>query len=152
MNKALALSVCLCMAGCTTVQIPNYIEGDHAYTHKMYGQYDRIVIAVKRVLARNRWKIQGQTRPDVYERTQGDGQNADKSVLLFTDVKQHSMVLYSSYTHLNVYVYAIAEGAQVQIRYGKVTPLLVKQMRSTRADKLAQRLLEEIEQDLVENK
>jgi len=150
MNKTIALFLCLLLAGCTTVHIPGYIEGGHPYTRKMYGNYDRIVVAVKRVLVRNKWKIQGQMRPEVYERSQEDGRNADKSVLLFTDIKQHSMVLYSSYTHLNVYVYAVADGAQVEIRYGKVTPLLIKQMRSTREDKLAERLLEQIEQDLVE--
>ena len=140
------------VCGCATVQIPGYIKADHPYARKMYGNFDKIVIAARNVLVRNGWKIKTATHPSVYERMEGERENTDKDLLLFTDVKEHSMVLYSSYTHLNVFIHAIAEGAQVEIRYGKVTPLLVKQVQSTSNDKLANKILDQIEQELLESK
>ncbi|MBI4309380.1 MAG: hypothetical protein HY591_03515 [Candidatus Omnitrophica bacterium] len=138
------------LCGCVTVQVPGYIKADHPYARKMYGNFDKIVIAAQNILVRNGWKIKAAMDPSVYERVEGEDGSTDKDILFFTDIKQHSMVLYSSYTHLNVFIHAIAEGAQVEIRYGKVTPLLVKQFRSARNDKLANKLLEQIEQELLE--
>lgn len=142
----------LIFTGCTTLQVPSYIKGDHPYSRKMYGDFDKISAVVRDVVVRNGWKIQSQVNPSVYERIEGKGQDTSKDLLLFTNVKQHSMVLYSSYTHLNIYLHAIADGVEVEIRYGKLTPLGIKQFSSTRADSLANKLLDQIERDLVEGK
>ena len=135
--------------GCTTVQVPGYIKAEHPYARKMQGDFDKVVVAVQNVVVRNGWKIKTAMHPSVYERVEGENANSDKDILFFTDVKQHSMVLYSSYTHLNIFVHAIADGAQVEIRYGKATPLLIKQFQSTRNDKLANKILDQIEQELL---
>ncbi len=125
------------LCGCTTVQIPNYIKADHPYTCKVYGNFDKIASNVRAVLMRNGFKIDSETNPSVFERPEAESQSDGKDVLIFTSIRQHSMFLYSSYTHLNVFIHAIAEGAEVEIRYGKVTPLVIKQFRSSRNDKLA---------------
>ena len=142
-------SCLLFLCGCTTT-VPNYIKSDHPYGRKMYGEFTKIDAAVRNVLVHQGWKIVGQADPSTYER--GDEEATDKDILLFTNVKQHPMVLYSSYTHLNVYLHAVPEGAQIEVRYGKVTPLLFKQFNGTRNDKLANKLIEDIEQELLEAK
>jgi hypothetical protein len=147
----LMASMLVVLCGCVSVRVPNYIKADHPYERKMYGDYDMIVATVRNVVVHNGWKIKGETNPSTYERATDD-QSTDKDVLLFTDVKQHSMFLYSSYTHLNIFFRAIPEGAMVEIRYGKVTPLWFKQFESTRNDALAERLLQQIEQELLERK
>ena len=139
------------LCGCTTVQIPDYIKADHPYVRKIYGDYDKITSAVYHVLARNGWKVHSQTQPSVYERPEGGRENTEKDLLLFSQVRQHSMILYSSYTHLNAFIHATADGAEVELRYGKVTPL-VKQFRSNRNDQLVKRLLTQIEQEVLEGK
>jgi hypothetical protein len=137
------------LCGCTTVQVPNYIKSDRPYIRKMYGDFSKIDATVRNVLVRHGWKIQSEARPSVYEHGSDE---SGRDILLFTKVKQHPMILYSSYTHLNVLIHEITEGAEVEIRYSKVTPLFFKHFTSTRNDKLANRLLDAIELDLVEGK
>lgn len=145
----LLLSV-LFFTGCTTVQVANYIPGDHPYSKNLYGDRDRIVSVVQHVLNSNGWRILKTVRPSEYERPEA-GAKDDQDLLIFTEVRQHSMVLYSSYTHLNVFIRVIADGATVEIRYGKLTPLFIKQFTSSRNDKLVNRLLKQMERELVEN-
>jgi hypothetical protein len=143
--------LCLAAAGCTTVRVPNYIQDNHPYVQKIYGDYGKISAVVRDVLVKNGWKVQSETNPSVYERPEA-GSSGENDILLFTNIKQHSRILYSSYAHLNVFIHPIAEGAEVEIRYQKVTPLLIKQVKRTRNDKLGQKLLHQIEMAMLEDK
>ncbi len=136
--------------GCVRVQIPQYIKADHPYVRHMYGDLERITEAVRQVLMRNGWSIERVMNPAVYERSNEEELNGEKDLLIITETKQHPMFLYSSYTHLNVFIHATAEGAQVDVRFGKTTSVGFKQFYNTRNDKLANRLLEQIEQELLE--
>ena len=145
------LSALIFLCGCT-VQVQSYIKSDHPYARKLYGNYDKIVLIIKEVLAQNKYKILSETHPSVYERSSDENKETPEDLLLFTDIKQHPMLLYSSYTHLNIFIHAETDGAQVELRYGKTTSFLVKQINSTRNDKLANRLLDQMEQELLETK
>lgn len=148
--KMILVLLSLVCAGCTTLQIPSYIKSEHPYSRKMYGNYDKIVYAVRDVLTHNGWKIKTITNPTIYERTlEGDENN---NILIFTEIKEQSMLVATSYTHLNVFILSIADGAMVEIRYGKLTQMPFKQLRSARCDKLAESLLEQIEQKILETK
>ena len=147
--KIILLVVLAVIVGCTSVPIPNYIKADHPYTRKISGDYDKIMTAIESVLSQEGWPIQDQLNPAVFERHPG-GEDQSKDVLFFTAIKQHPKFFYSTYTHLNIFVHAIAEGAEVEIRYGSLTPLPVKQLQGTRNDPLANRLLDKIEQELSE--
>ncbi len=149
MNKILLGLSLLFLSSCATVQIPSYIKADHPYSKKMYGDYNTIVNVVRNAVIKNGWKIKTVTNPSIYERAEEGNDNND--VLLFTEVKEHSKIAYTSYTHLNVFIRAIAEGAMVEIRYEKVTPVL-KRFRSTKNAKLADKILLDIEQELLETK
>ena len=144
--KNIILSILfLGMAGCATVNIPNYIDPQHPYVRKVYGDYDAIVAAVRQVLAQEGWAVQSETSPSTYESDGSAQSSATGGILLFTSVKQHSKFLYSSYTHLNAFIRPVAGGAEVEIRYACLTPLGVKQFKGTRNDKLADRILDAIE-------
>ena len=145
MNKLILSILFLCMAGCATVNIPNYIDPQHPYVRKVYGNYEAIVTAVRQVLADEGWAVQSETSPSTYERDDSAQNSATDGVLLFTSVKQHSKFLYSSYTHLNAFIRPMADGAQVEIRYACLTPLGIKQFKTTRNDKLVDRILDAVE-------
>ena len=138
------------LTGCVSVQVTDYIKDNHPYTRKIIGDYENIIDTVKVVLFKEGWQIQAIANPSVYERRVG-GEDESKDVLFLTGVKQYPKILYSTYTHLNVIVCAVAEGADVEIRYEALTPVRIKQFRDVRNDKLANRLLDNIEKEL-ENK
>ena len=148
--KTIFLMLSLVLVGCTTLQIPSYIKSEHPYSKKVYGDYNKIVYAVRDVLVRNGWKIKTITTPTIYERTLEGDENSN--ILIFTEVKEQSMVLATSYTHLNVLILSIADGAMIEIRYGKLTQMPFKQMRSSRNDQLANAMLGQIEQKMLETK
>jgi len=137
----------LALVGCATVQIPNYIKADHPYIRKISGDYDKIIAAIEDVLYRQGWKVQSQVNPSIYERRPG-GEDQSRDVLFFTQIKQHANFFYSTYTHLNVFVHATGEGAEVEVRYGALNDLFIKKFEGTRNDPLAKRLLDKIEQEL----
>ena len=152
MRKALCLIFALLLlGGCTTVTVGNYIRSDHPYTKKIYGDYDKIVETIRQVLAKNGYKVILESYPSVYERPVDAHQETPKDVLLFTEIRQHSMVLYSSYTHLNVYIRSVVEGAEVEVRFGKVTSFFIKQFQSTRDDQLGKNILDQIERAMLVN-
>ncbi len=151
MRFALYVMLMLFASGCTTVTVGNYIRSDHPYTKKIYGDYDKIVETIRQVLAKNGYKVTGESYPSVYERPVDAHQETPKDLLLFSQIKQHSMIFLSSYTHLNIYIRSVAEGAEVEVRYGKVTSVLVKQFQSTRDDKLGKRILDQIEHAMLVN-
>ncbi|MBF0491008.1 MAG: hypothetical protein HQL15_10460 [Candidatus Omnitrophica bacterium] len=148
MKRFVLIFLLATLTGCSTVQIPNYIKSDRPYMRKISADYDEIVQAVKVVLFDQGWKVAGEVNPSVYEFRQGEDQSKD--ILIFTVAKPYPKVLYSTYTHINVCIRAIADGAEVEIRYEALTPGPIK-MSSLRNDGLANHLLDKIEQ-AVESK
>ncbi len=143
--KVFLLLLLVFLGGCSTVQIPNYINADHPYLRRVYGSFEEVDMAVKAVLAQEKFKIEKETSPDVYERDMRDQQAGARGSLVLTDVKQYSRVLYSSYVHLNVYLRQLSDSVEVEIRYGRVTTVLFKQFKGARHDLYVGRLLDRIE-------
>jgi len=114
---------------------------------KISGNYNKIIEAAKIVLFKENWKIQSELNPSVYERN-AQGEDQSKDVLLMTEIKHHPKIIYSSYTHLNIFIHAIADGAEVEIRYEIFSPTLIKQFHGSRNDPLAKRFLDKIEEEL----
>lgn len=134
------------VSGCATGNLPDYIKASHPYIRKIAGNYDKIIEAVKIVLSKEGWAVQTQVNPSVYERRSG-GEDQSNDVLFVTQSKRDSKIVYSTYTHLNVFVHALADGAEIEIRYEALSPATT----GLRNDKLANRILDKIEQEL-ENK
>ena len=131
------------MAGCATANLPDYIKASHPYVRKIPGEYNRIIEAIKTVLFQEGWEIQSQVNPSVYERRAG-GEDQSNDVLFVIKPKRDSKIIYSTYIHLNVFVHALADGAEIELRYEAVSPATT----GLRNDKLGNGLLNKIEKEL----
>jgi hypothetical protein len=148
MKKFILLSL-IFLAGCASVSVPNYIQPEHPYKRIVYGNYDEVLAAVKGVLKEERWSIVKETHPALYERNATYDEQDKEHALIFTGVKQHSRLLYSSFNHLNVYINRMAEGMELDVRYEGVTDLFIKKIHHYRNDRLADRFLNLVEQKLI---
>ncbi len=133
----------MALGGCATTQFSGYIKADHPYVRKISGDYNKIIDAIKVVLFKENWEIQAQVNPSVYERSP-DGEDQSKDILFITKPRRYFNILYFTYEHLNIFVHAIAEGAQVDIRFQAVSPMTT----GTRNQALANRLLDKIKREL----
>jgi hypothetical protein len=136
----------LTTVGCASVQVQDYIKADHPYVRRVSGDFDKIVSSVKLAFGEEGFMIQSEGEPSDYERRDG-GEDQSKDVLLFTEVKRRSRILYSTYVHWNIFIHANADGAEIDLRYQAYTPHSIKPY-STSNYKAAQRLLNKIEQSL----
>lgn len=148
-NAIIAVLFFCCFSGCTTITVGDYIKSDHPYAKKIYGDYDKILAVVREVVARNGYKVTAESYPSVYERPVDLHTESPKDVLFFTRTKELSFVLFSTFSHLNIYVRSVAEGAEVEVRFEKVTSTWVNQIQQTRNDKLGKGILSQIEHAML---
>jgi hypothetical protein len=141
------LFLVISLLGCASFQGQDYIKADHPYVRKVSGDFDKIVSAVKLALGEEGFMIKSEVNSSDYERRDG-GEDQSKDVLLFTEYKRHSKILYSTYVHWNIYIHPTADGAELDLRYESFTPRPIKPS-VTNNPKAASRLLDKIEQ-LVE--
>ena len=139
------LAVC---AGCVSVQIPQYLQDKHPYKREYFAGYDETLAAVKKVLKNAEWKITSTADPLIFEATAPNKSSENQRILLFTENKQTSMFLFSSYSQLNIYVRALKNSTEVEIRYEAILPLPFKQFRSFRNDSFVNKLLNQIADQL----
>jgi type IV pilus biogenesis protein CpaD/CtpE len=149
MKKSILMCALLLLAGCASVSIPNYIQPEHPYKRVVYGNYDEVLAAVKEVLKDQRWTIVKETHPALYERNAAYSETDKEHALIFTGVKQSSRLVYSSFSHLNVYINRTAEGMELDVRYEGVTDFFIKKIHHYRNDPLADRFLNLVEQKLI---
>ncbi len=135
------LAVC---AGCVSVQIPQYLQDKHPYKREYFATYEKTLTAVTKVLKNTEWKIASSADPVVFEATAQNKNSEHRRVLLFTENKQTSMFLFSSYSQLNIYVRALTNSTEVEIRYEAVVPVPFKQFRTYRNDSFVNKLLNQI--------
>ncbi len=134
------LAVC---TGCVSVQIPQYLQDKHPYKREYFAAYEETLAAVTKVLKNTEWKIASRADPVVFEAAQNKS-SEDRRILLFTENKQTSMFLFSSYSQLNIYVRALTNSTEVEIRYEAVVPVPFKQFRTYRNDSFVNKLLNQI--------
>lgn len=146
MVKKILIALLVLLTGCASTGVPHYIKAERPYVRKISGNFEEIVASVKDVLYKQGWLIQQEVNPSEYERREG-GEDQQRDILLFTEIKRHSKVAYATYTHLNVFIYANADGAEVDIRYEAITPRPVRRS-SFRNDRLVNKILDAIEQEV----
>lgn len=130
-------SICLFLTGCTSVQLPKYVQDKNPYTKEFYAHFDETLAAARQSISELDWKISDEVSPAEYEQT---NQTNSKQVLLFTQTKQTSMFLFTRYTQINVYVRELKNATAVEVRYAVVTALPLKQFRGFRNDYFVNRL------------
>ena len=137
----------LFLAGCTALQIPVYIQDKKPYTQRFYGEHGEVVAAIKKSLSDLGWEIDGTANPSVYE--EGRVQDPDsENILLYTQLRQTPMVLWTTYTRLNVFVGSKNKTSDVEVRYSKIRSFPFKQFKGFRNDKLVKRMFQRITDEL----
>ena len=119
---------------------------DHPYNRKIYASFEKVASAVMFVLKNKGWDITEED-PSVYERDDRYDNNGYKNLLITTNIRKKSLVLYSSFSHLNVFIHAINNACDVEIRY-ESKARMVKPFISARNDQLAQGILNAVEQEV----
>ncbi len=149
MKKWLSLIILVFVLGCASVKVPSYIQAEHPYKRTVYGDFEEVLSAVKDVLQEEGWTISKETQPALYERNATYTEEDKEHALIFTETKQSSRLLYSNFSHLNVYINRTNEGMELDVRYGKITDIYFKKIHRYRNDKLAERFLNLVEQKLL---
>ena len=143
--RFLTLFFALILSGCASMQAPGYISRvDHPYDRKIYASFEKVTSAFMYVLKKQGWTIINEVDPAIYERDDRYENNGHQNLLIITETKKNYRVLYSTFTHLNVFIHSIGNTCDVEIRYEARTPL-VKQFISTRNDKIVQDILNAVD-------
>ncbi len=133
------------LSGCVAAILPQYLSDKHPYKKEFFSDYAESVEAVKTALAELGWTIAGEGNLDVYERAVTPN---DKSVIIFSEIRQTPMFLGSRYAKLNVIVRGIQNKTEIEIRYVTVTSLPFRNIQTYKNDATAQRIFEHIEKHL----
>jgi len=144
--RYLILSLIFLLAGCASVQMPGYIgRVDHPYERKFYGSFEKVVGSFIYVLKKQGWRI-SEADPAIYERDDRYENNGYQNLLIITDIKKNTRVLYSTFTHLNIFIHCMDDSCDVEVRYEDQTPL-VKRFTSVRNDQLVVGILDAVQQE-----
>ncbi len=140
------LFIFIISVGCTRLQMTKYIQDRNPYKQEFYASFDKVLEATKATLAHLGWSIAQTTDPAVYEqsRNHSDGQE----ILILTETKQSSRILYSRYYQLNVFLHALKNATEVEIRYSVVTSFPLKEFHGYRNNALAREIFKEISSQL----
>ena len=149
MMRYLILSLIFLLAGCASVQMPGYIgRVDHPYERKFYGSFEKVVCSFVYVLKKQGWRI-SEADPAIYERDDRYDSNGYQNLLIITDIKKNARVIYSTFTHLNIFIHCMNDNCDVELRYESQTPM-VKRFTSARNDRMVQGIFDTVEQEVNE--
>ena len=147
MKKIVILLMMFAVSGCVSVKIPKYITDKNPYKKTVLSPYDEVLIATRKALEETRWTVTDVTDPGMYEHNRDEGEGG-KQCLIFTETQQAARVLYSRYTTINVYLRALKDGTEIEIRYLARRPFLFMMSETYRNDRLVDRIFDEIQSDI----
>ncbi len=147
MKRICVVALLLALSGCVTVRTPRYIPDESPYKKKYFSSFEDVYSAALEALKDLGWKIEEMTTPSVYEQEAGDD-TGRKHILIITDVRQTPIFLTSRYMNLNVYLRALDDGTEVEVRYASVMPVLFKTMQSYQNDAVVNKVFDQIAQIL----
>lgn len=128
--------------------MPGYISRvDHPYDRKFYAGFEKVVSSAMYVLKKKGWVIAEESEPSIYERDDRYDNNGYQNLVIITTVKKQYRGLYSTFTHLNVFIHSIGNNCEVEIRYESRTPL-IRQFVSVRNDRMVQGILDALEEEV----
>ena len=133
------------LSGCVAATLPQYLSDKNPYKKEFFVGYDESVEAVKAALDELGWTVDGEGKPDVYERSISQ---SDKSVIIFSGIRQTPFFLGSRYAKLNVIVRGIQDKTEIEIRYVTVTSIPFRNIQSFKNDAAVRRIFEHIQKHL----
>ena len=148
MKKILLGLLLMIFAGCSTIDIPQYLQDKHPYQKTFYQSFDRTLEATRQTLTDLGWKVAKEVQPSVYERNRALEEGEGKALLIFTDVRRTPFFLGSRYARLNIYLRGGDKVTEVEIRYLTLNSLALKTFRHYKNDAAAERIFKKIEEKL----
>lgn len=147
-----SMMLLIVLAGCITVQMPQYVKDKNPYRKEFYADYNKTVLATTEALMKLGWKIVKEENPAVFESDSVTGPKEPRQVLIFTNVRQSSMLLSSRYTTINVLVKEDNEKANVEIRYFSILSTMLRNFESYENDSFVDKIFTEIDKIINEEK
>jgi hypothetical protein len=133
---AKVLTFIFILSGCASVQMPGYISRvDHPYERKFYASFEKVTSTFMYVLKKQGWTIIEEADPAIYERDYRYDNNGYQNLLIITDIRKH--FLHLSSVRINVFIHSMGNTCSVEIR-----------ISSGRSDKVAQGILDAVEQEI----
>lgn len=146
MKRVFFIVFCVLATGCTRIELPNYIKDVHPYDRRVYAPFEKTLKATSKVLDETGWTITTSSEPSVFERAKYAVSPDTKQIMLFTKVKHTPLILWSTYKRINVILRSAGENAtDVEVRHVTVTSIPFKSFYSYKKDRVANQLLEKIE-------
>lgn len=137
------------LLGCANVIIPNYIKDVHPYKEKFYADFDHVLEVTKETLAEMGWKVDNSSDPSVFEHSEFVETPGAKQILIYTDSRQTSLIIASSYTRINVFIRSgIDNVTEVELRYMIVTSYPFKTFYNYRNDRSVHKIFDKIKAKL----
>lgn len=139
-----ALALC---SGCTTVTIPQYIQDEHPYPRKFYADFDKVLGAVAQALEDSGWQISKKADPATFEQNKSPGGEDIRQILIFTEVRQTSLILATRYARMNIYLRAAdPQTTDAEVRYLTVTSTFFHGFHHYRNNRFIERLFTRVEE------
>ena len=149
MKKITIFLLILCCGGCASFDIPKYIPDNHPYKKKFYASFDEVLRVTKRTLQDNGWKIESTSDPSIYERTKMVGSKPGRQIVIFTKIRQTSLVVGTSYARVNAFLWTGSDSSiELELRYVTVSSTPLKTFYNYRKDNVIESLLKQIEKRL----
>ena len=146
-KRLLILGLAFLCTGCVSIRIPKYITDKNPYKKTVLSPYDDVLAATRQALEKLGWPVTDVTDPGMYEHNRDAGVGG-KQALLFTKTKEAARILYSRYTTINVYLTALKDGTEIEIRYLAKKPCLFTTFDAYRNDRLVDQIFDQIQNGL----
>lgn len=135
----------VCIIGCSSISIPNYIPDQNPYKQIFFGAFDEVLNATNETLDDLGWVIQSQAEPATFERSALADPNMQQ-ILIFTEVRQTALIVGSRYSRMNIFLREQEDNqVEVEIRYVTVSSTAVKTFRDYRQDQVAKNVFSKIQ-------
>ena len=148
-KEIMVLFVILFGGGCVSIDIPKYIPDNHPYKKKFYASFDEVSKVTRGTLQDNGWKIESTSDPAIYERTKLVGNKPGRQIVIFTKIRQTSLVIGTKYARINAFLWTGSDSSiELELRYITVSSIPLKTFYNYRKDSAIESLLKQIEKRL----
>jgi len=136
------------IVGCVTLELPKYLEEEFHYKKNFNSSFNETFPATVKALENLGWSVAETESFPISKIGITNKKDRIYKALIFTEIKQRSLFVFSTYLTLNAYVRSMDENnSEVEIRYLSITviPPLFKQWRVDRNDGLVEKIYKKIE-------
>ncbi|MBF0484660.1 MAG: hypothetical protein HQL25_08170 [Candidatus Omnitrophica bacterium] len=150
LKKWLIIMCAIFVAGCSTAQVPKYLQAKKPYIKRFYGSYDQVVEAVRLALKETGWTIEKEVPPTIYEYSTESEFGDKRQILILTNVNETPYFIGTRYSRINVYVReGSSDQTEVELRYLKVHSFSFKGFYRYGKRTFSQKFFDSIEKTLA---